>query len=139
MPDFPRVIDALSTIMWPSIREERGLLGPETGDVDPWTADGAGCDSPQVGFEDDFAADNDGMWYASLGSGDSPQLGFEEFTDDESLPTRAEVAATHAEIFGASDVVGRLTEMRGEIQALEDETARRRAAARVALGFVYRL
>lgn len=121
--------------MWPSIREERGLLASETGDVDPWTADEASCDSPQVGFEDDFGADNDGMWYASLGSGDSPELEF----DDESLPTRAEVAATHASIFGSSDVVGRLTEMREEIQALEDESARRRAAARVALGFVYRL
>lgn len=131
------MIDALSTIMWPSIREERGLLASETGDVGPWTADSASGDSAQVGFEDDFAGDNDGMWYASLGSGDSPEL--EDFTDDEALPTRAEVAATHAEIFGASDVIGRLTEMRGEIQALEDESARRRAAARVALGFVYRL
>jgi hypothetical protein len=127
VPNFPRVIDALSTIIWPTIREERGLLAAETGDVDPWTADGAPCDSPQLGFEDDFDADDDGAaWYASLAS-------------EDDLPTHAEVAATHARIFEDSDVLGRLAEMRAEIMALEDEEQRRRAAARVALGVVYGL
>jgi len=90
VPNFPRVIDALSTVMWPSMLGDDEVEGDES------------C----------------------------PELGFEEL---------AEVAETHARIFGGDDVLGRLEEMRAEISAVENLEERRRAAAMVALGVVYGL
>ncbi|KAF8631697.1 hypothetical protein AX15_002246 [Amanita polypyramis BW_CC] len=201
IPDFPRVIDALSTIMWPSMQAkvdsthkehaymfnwvqtsrdgehmdedevvemtelarwlEKSSVGSQSCE-DPWKAvmcesptliDGEGRTEVKMGFEDDFtafvAAPESG-WstpdggrlelqddYASLGS---------DFESDDDLPTRAEVEAARARIFGGvrrvddvEGVLGRLEEMKAEISALEDEEERRRAAATVAVGVAYGL
>ncbi|KAK2465368.1 hypothetical protein APHAL10511_002722 [Amanita phalloides] len=113
VPDFPRVIDALSSIMWPSM-----MSG---GDLDVWGGDSEArrSESPSMGFSDDF---NTTGSYGCL-----------ESEDEE------EVAATHARLFGSEDVIGELEAMRREIAGMEDSEERRRAAELVALGVVYGL
>jgi hypothetical protein len=109
---------------------------------------GASIDDEDEGLH----ADTDGAWTA-LGS--ASDLGSTLVTGapphhDPDLPTPAEVAETSARIFGAdnddndgapggpgfdlSRVLGALEGMKAEIARMPDDEARRRAAARVALG-----
>lgn len=136
VPNFPRVIDALSTIMWPSMQAKSISIGDASirkesedseDETDPWSWASSVWESPTVmGFEDDFTGS-----YEFLKS----ELG----SDDEDMPSREEVAETRGRIFGGGEVLARLEEMKLEIAEMESEEERRKAAARVALGVVYGL
>jgi hypothetical protein len=117
-------------------------------DVDPWsakdrdrtdlksTADTAG--SMDAHFEDNFTD------FVSASS--QPHVFVTKDDDDPDLPTQAEIQAASQKIFGAtagvpgafdvSHVFSVLESMKEEIGGINDEDERRRAAARVALGFV---
>lgn len=110
------------------------------------------------GFEDDFAD------FVSA-TATTPRLSAERLTgdeEDEALPSQQEIANTARRIFGTSatlgpegplssdggveddgdpfnfdlgEVLGALQSMKEEVSGIQDPVARRRAAARVALGF----
>jgi len=103
---IPRVVDALSTIMWSS------MGGDDFGEFKDED------DDEENRFEDDFDPE-----YAVL-------------SDDELMPSEAEVRAMHSRLFAGDDLVGRLSELKAEIGEMSGDE-KRKAAAAAALGIVY--
>jgi hypothetical protein len=140
-----------------------GEAGPSSDD--PWKSGASTvlAAGDTDGFDDDFSDFVSGPSSSADGPNDRSdmshpfaQLDDDENNDDGELPSRSEIESAASRIFDASAdrdreleedaptfdltrILSALQGMKEEIAGIEDESERRKAAAKVALGLVYGL